>query len=152
MLPWRRDSMAFWGRCHQVRAARVIMGWSQGEHFIQREAKAVGVAVRAWVSSKLLGSHIPKCADDVARARNIVIFHRLCQTKVGNPNASFGVQQQVRRFYVTMKGALFVGVFQCVGDLLDDPRHAAKVIGLRTVLRWRQERSIVQCGDDSIHQ
>ena len=99
------------------------------QQFVQREAERIHVAPRVASAFKRFGRHVAKRAEHVAGVRECVraAAGHLRQAEVGDPHGPAHVQQQIAGFDVAMQNALFVGVFQGLGHLQADVRHALPV-------------------------
>ena len=79
-------------------------------------------------------------ADDVAGARQLVAVLGLGQAEVGDPDVALGVEQEVRGLDVAVQNALLMSIFEGLGHLDAEPRHAAKIPGLGMARTVRIDR------------
>ena len=122
----------------QAMAVLLVECRPQRQQFVQRQAEVVDVAAGVGLPGELLGGHVAKRPHHVAGMGQVVRVAQLRQPEVGNPYRAAIVQQQVGRLDVAVQGPLPVGVFQGVGHLNADPRHAPPVAMTGIVRRRRR--------------
>ena len=83
---------------------------AQGYQLVERRTQAIHVASSIGPGVKSLGSHVADRADDVAGAGWPVGAFNLRQAKVGDPDVTGGVEEQVGGLDVAVQNALPMGV------------------------------------------
>ena len=83
---------------------------------------------RIGLAAEALRRHVAQRADQIARRRQVCLLDELGDAEIRHPYRPLFVQQQIRRFDVTVQHSLSMGIRQRVGDLEADVGHLA----------WRQ--------------
>jgi hypothetical protein len=95
----------------------------QGQQFVQCSAQAENVAVMVdlFRARSLFRTHVSRCSKQIARAREIHIRDKASQSKIGDIQPTFTIQEQIGRLDVPMNHSPLVRKCQGLGRA----RHTA---------------------------